>query len=541
MKLNALIVGIFSLLASININGQNVMNVPSSIDGEFYGILNQVINGDTTDNGERANLNRVYKLNRGETYFLSGTIFADYPLRITADAADDSNAPPIITSGVGPNGSVVGNDFFTCSNNVSIKNVAIMGTPPTNVGQVNRVFNIIGEATNIVFNNVYFEWGQWLPIGISADDCTVEVRNCYFKNQHNTSDPFNGRALDLRDSDTKKVIFANNTLFNVNSFMIRGEFNTIDEIQIEHNTLVNTLKWPIQWRYQNNVRVANNLFYNVHSYAETSSDRDGQDSDDMNFGIYNIEPIPQDRLEQIGIDEFDRTIDFTNNNWFYSTEVTDYWSEFDLDGEPFMNSRTMSMMNDANYPNITNANTTNLDPTFVNGAGATGLMVAFMKKKRNNQGSLPWGFDDDGVRTTLTWPIIEDLAYTNADLLEGADDGYAIGDLNWFDGEREQWDTEFHVATKDVVYEENILHAKVYPNPAKDNITISYDLKKSNDVKVKIITRDGKVVYEVTEKKSKGSHSQEVDLETLNLATGTYYYIISSSGSNKSGAIYFTE
>ncbi len=537
------IVHLFTLLLicvfSLGLQAQDILEVPSSIDGEFYGILNQVINGDTTDNGERKNLNRIYKLNRGEVYFLSGTIFANYPLRITADEADDSNPPPIVTSGVGPNGNIVGNDFFTCADDTFIDNIAIMGTPPTNIGQVNRVFFLIGEEATIRFNKVYFEWGQWIPIGVFAGDMDVEIRNCYFKNQNNTSDPFNGRVLDLRDFHTNKLVFVNNTMYNINSFMIRGEFNTIDTVLIEHNTCVNTLKWPIQWRYQSNVRIANNLFHNVHSYGETSDDRIGQDANNLNFGVYNIQPLPPNILEDLGIGEFDRSIDFTNNNWFFTSEVTDYWNNYSLDGEPFMNSRTMGMMNNSDYNNISNTGTTNIEPNFINEAGATELMVEFMIKKREGQGSLPWGFDADGDRRTLTWPIVENLAYTNEDLLTGGDNGFPIGDLNWYQDLAEQWEAEFLVSVNEVSYEENILHTKVFPNPAKEFVNIKYNLVKASNVQITLIDRIGNKLFEENIEQSIGEHTIKLNLEKLNLISGTYYYILNSNNSRNAGLIYY--
>ncbi|HFA51310.1 MAG TPA: T9SS type A sorting domain-containing protein [Bacteroidetes bacterium] len=529
-----------SILLNIPLIGQDTLVVPSSINGEFYGIINQVIDGDTTATGERANPNRVYKLNRGETYLLSGTIFADYPLHITADRADDDNPPPIITSGVSPNGLVVGNDFFTCSNDVTMENIYIMGTPITGLGQVNRVYFIIGDDTKIRFNNVHFEWGQWLCIGIFAADTDVEIRNCYFKNQHNTSDPYNGRAIDFRDFHAKKLVFVNNTMFNVNSFMVREEYSIIDSVLIEHNSVVNALKWPFQYRYHSNSRIANNLFYNSHSYGETADDITDQDIDGLLFGVINLEPIPSDVLDEFNLVENERRLDFSHNNWYFSQEVKDYWTEFGLPEEPFMNSRTMDIFADDNRPNITNTGSTNEEPMFVNGVNAEDLMVTFMRKRRNNQGSLPWGFDADGNRITLTWPIVEDLAYTNANLLTGGDDGYPVGDLNWFPGKREQWEDEFLTAVDDKKPNSTITGIKAFPNPISKEVTIQYNLTEAADVTISIVDRLGIVVHKLSlDNQLIGDHNETINLQKLNIPTGTYYYLIRSGESRRAGKILF--
>ncbi len=531
---------IASLLFSSNSFAQDTLVVPSMINGEFHGALNQIINGDTLSNGDRKNLNRVYKLNRDETYFLSGTIFADYPLRIVAEKADDGHRPAIITSGVGPNGSVVGNDFFTCSNDVTMENFYIMGTPPTNIGQVNRVYFIIGEDTKIRFNNVTFEWGQWLAIGIFSANTDVEIRNCYFKNQHNTSDPFNGRAIDFRDFPAKKLIFVNNTLFNANAYLVRAEYSVIDTVVIEHNSVINALKWPLQWRYETNARIANNLFYNSHSYAETSDDRFDQDLDGLNYGIINLEEMPEDVLDDINLQEKDRSIQFTNNNWFFSQEIKDYWAEFSLDGEPYMNSRTLGFINSNSYPNITETNTTNIDPLFANGVEAESLMVGFMNKKRRNQGSLPWGFDADGIRSSLTWPRIENLAITNDQLLTGGDDGYPIGDLNWYPGQRENWEVDVRLGVEKEYLDSKISLVKAFPNPISKGVNIQYDLIEAGNVNISIVDREGRVIHHIAlENQQTGKYIQILDMDSLEIPTGTYYYLIRSGNSRRAGSLLF--
>ena len=165
-----------------------------------------------------------------------------------------------------------------------------------------------------------------------------------------------------------------------------------------------------------------------------------------------------------------------------------------------------------------------------------------MEKRRNNQGSLPWGFDADGIRFTLTWPIVEDLAYTNTNLLTGADDGYPVGDLNWFPGMVEQWESEFLTAVDEKKSASTIIGIKAFPNPLANDVTIQYNLTKAADVKISIVDRLGVVVHNVSlDQQQIGDHSEVIDMQKLGVPTGTYYYLIRSGESRRAGTIFYVK
>jgi hypothetical protein len=291
--------------------------------------------------------------------------------------------------------------------------------------------------------------------------------------------------------------------------------------------MVNSIKWPIQWEWQVDADFNHNLFYNVHSMGEFPKDKIGQDIDGQAFGIFNMELLPKKYTDTLGYPEAERKVNLRNNNWYYSSEVTDYWASIDsLEGEPFMNERTQGMFDDDNaYPNLIEESTMNLDPGFAN-AGDPAVMVQWIKDLRDtSKETTYWGFDPDNDRFGITWPLPEDLSYTNATLLTAAD-GFPVGDLNWFPDKKEEWITGVEVDNNNLVNKFEL--AQNYPNPFNPSTTINYTIPKNTNVAISIYNAIGqKVVTLVNKKQAAGSYSVNwngKDSFNKTLSSGIYFY-----------------
>ncbi len=431
---------IFSTSQSVFAQADTVI-VPQNINGDPFGAINKTIIGDTTATGERNNPDRYYKLEQDNIYFLSGTMTANFDLRIIADPPEAGHKPPIIASGIASDGSTVGL-YIQCLGDAMFKNIYFQATPPTGQGETFLTIQLLKNDGKYLFDGVHFEWGLWLSIGSWASNTNTTIINSYFRNVENATSQWNGRGISFQNFDQDTVIMVNNTFFNVNSFLLQGQRNLMKYVKFEHNTMVNSIKWPIQWEWQVNADFNNNIFYNIHSMGEFPSDKAGQDIDGLAFGIFNMEELPLLFTDTLGYPEADRIVNLHNNNWFYTQEVLDYWNSIDsLEGEPFMNSRTQGMFDDdSGYPYLSEMNTMNLDPGFVN-AGNPAAMVQWIKDLRDpNIETSYWGYDPDGDRFGVTWPLPEDLSYTNATLLTAADGGFPLGDLNWFPDKKAEWE-----------------------------------------------------------------------------------------------------
>jgi hypothetical protein len=71
-----------------------------------------------------------------------------------------------------------------------------------------------------------------------------------------------------------------------------------------------------------------------------------------------------------------------------------------------------------------------------------------------------------------------------------------------------------------------------YPNPAKDETTISFNIKNNSKVSVKIFDVTGNTVMESTEERTSGNQEFKMNVKTL--ASGTYYYTVTTNTSSLS-------
>lgn len=69
-----------------------------------------------------------------------------------------------------------------------------------------------------------------------------------------------------------------------------------------------------------------------------------------------------------------------------------------------------------------------------------------------------------------------------------------------------------------------------YPNPATDNATISYSLKKAGNVSIVITDLMGRVVMNMEEGNQNAGVNYTVNVNTANLANGTYFYTLNVNG-----------
>ena len=69
-----------------------------------------------------------------------------------------------------------------------------------------------------------------------------------------------------------------------------------------------------------------------------------------------------------------------------------------------------------------------------------------------------------------------------------------------------------------------------YPNPAANNATISYSLNKSGNVSIVVTDLMGRVVMNMEQGNQTAGVNYTVDVNTANLANGTYFYTLNVNG-----------
>jgi hypothetical protein len=530
MKKILLLFFILFIVGDVSFAQADTVMVPSEIGGDPFGAINKFIIGDTTDTGERVNLDRYYKLEKNKIYFLNGIFFSDFDLRLIADDVEEGEVPPIVASTVGSDGILQLIQFKLFANGY-IKNIIFQMTPPSGIGESNACFFLSGEGSNYVFDNVKIEWGLWTGMVTEKPVNKIVVKNCYFRNPQHKTNIWNGRGVGFfQENPADSVIMQNNTFFNMNSFAFFADISSIppDYLLFDHNTIVNSMKFPIHSFWLPNAKVTNNIFYNAHSYGENADDRVGQDPDLLQYGIINISAIPSDLLEYYDIEEGDRSYRVANNAFFYADPIKDYWGVYSLDPTPFMNERVVAMFNDnASFPFLEVSSTITEDPDFIEPGEGMTSMIQWMKNRRDLMGNTYWGWDPDGDKFGVQWPFPEDLSYNNTSMQVASVGGFPLGDLNWWGDIKDEWEEwMMTTATSDIAIS-HVENVSVAPNPTSDHLTIRYGLNERSDISISMFTLNGTKVVEIFRgTQQEGEQSIEWSVKS-GLASGIYLIRIS--------------
>jgi hypothetical protein len=141
------------------------------------------------------------------------------------------------------------------------------------------------------------------------------------------------------------------------------------------------------------------------------------------------------------------------------------------------------------------------------------------------------------------WPIPENLAYSDADLMVGGTNGFPVGDLNWFPTQKASWEAQKDAEHAKLLYMLNNGTLSVqpiggtlpeayaleqnYPNPFNPSTTISFSLPHAGQVSLKVFNMLGQEVATLVD----GNHTAgtyQVQFNATGLSSGVYFYKLTS-------------
>ncbi|HFC00343.1 MAG TPA: T9SS type A sorting domain-containing protein [Phaeodactylibacter sp.] len=522
---------------------QDTLDVaPFTPDGELN--LAPTIFSDTTETGERANLNRVYRLQRGQIYLMDQTVFADYPIRLVADG-DDSQRPPILVRGKYPTGDPIKTFFtFTGSNQShSFKNIIFTGVDEDREyhNQWNRGLKIAGDNVELHLTKCIMNAWAGLFLEVEGDNASLYIKDSEWRNGVGTQGaPWGAQQTVVFSNHLKNLIVLNNTFFNTGGFWLFQEDGVADSVKVEHNTLFTGVIDLLRMRDLVNADFRSNLFYGTHAYGQNQAERDASwfDKDGQIISMFSIDTSGVDLLASNGLTESDKRIVVSNNTYYSPQALQDWWATIPgLYTPVWMHDRTMAMFaDDAAYPNLEAFDNFEMDPNFVDTDMATWVMdevITYCSKTRNGFGSTtsPRNYDAHTGNSDvllMPWPLPESLVYTNADMLVGGHDGLPVGDLNWFPDKRAIYNEDGTVATHDLKkYTSVNVIDNISPNPASDKIFLDINFEQQTFAKIEVININGVVVKTLAGKKyTAGKNVIEIDVNEM--ATGAYSIKVSS-------------
>jgi hypothetical protein len=141
------------------------------------------------------------------------------------------------------------------------------------------------------------------------------------------------------------------------------------------------------------------------------------------------------------------------------------------------------------------------------------------------------------------WPIPENLAYSDADLMVGGTNGFPVGDLNWFPDKKAAWELQKdaeHAKLLDILNSgtlsvqptggtlpEAYALEQNYPNPFNPSTTISFSLPHAGQANLKVFNMLGQEVATLVNG-SLTAGSYQVQFNPAGLASGVYFYKLTS-------------
>ncbi len=521
---------IFALFMANSLFAQSIKVVPA-LDGDGNAYVNSLIKEmveDTLEDGSQAH--DIYMLKKGAVYLLSQKMVFKNPMVIVGEEPTADSAIAQVTPQPFQNGSCIGQIINTYAD-LSIKNVYFHGIATNNTARVGGNLIVAKKPKiRIHLDGVGWDYMGWSSLQLAQDSLVVILENLHVRNNTRPTGVYCPWTMQFKQHNVDTLIVRNCSIFNQLSFLFKGRWMYFNYLEIDHNTIVNTGKWPLHYHWYRDAKITNNIFYNVDLWGDKEPERQGQDPDLEIFGIVNIDTLPGNEVDTLDspytIPENERRVILKNNCYYWSQAALDYYDTQDsVQCNVWMNPRSAAMFaDDENYPGLIEENTYNVDPGFTE----TGpdVILNWVKNARAGGTAYLPGWEPDSAAIpdyymfVLDWPIPEDLTYT-ADLV--STDGFHIGDLNWYPDELEQYEPTSIESDAEVSVPQKFALEQNYPNPFNPTTTINYFTPKAGNVKISVYNVLGQLVKVLVDGNvTAGAHT--VELKAGNLASGVYIY-----------------
>jgi len=528
-----LVAGCLSLLCA---QEADTLDIP----GNTLGVINKMIMGDTTETGQRKNINRVYRLTRGKLYYFTAGLDVRFPFTLIADDEDPGNPtkPPIVAPAILQDNSSPQWFMDIYKGDCTIKNIYFMGfrpdQRPLNAGVAIYLF---ATGSKLVLKNCVFDgWsaGALFNFGRLSK---IFINDCVYRNMQHRTNWLYGQSLRNAVIPLDTVVMINNTMFSSGSYYFCPNRETSNYVHLEHNTIFLNHAQPLYAPYLSNAVIKNNIFYGTFTMGITEAERamgwfdwKGEIS-----SIASIDTIPPDLAARAGINEQDRRVEFSNNVYFWPQKIKDFWTitlQDTVYHPTWMNNRTQRMFSDDDhYPYLIAENNREEDPHFSSSLATQidSLLKYCLKTRDGTQTNYHWWYNPDNDLFGVQWPLPEDLRYQNTALYTAGDDGFPVGDLNWFPEKKAQWEelvSGIKLKEPAKAIRPFELYAN-YPNPFNPVTTISYIVGAHHDVPVLVDLSiynllGQKVATLVSERQPAGKY--EVQWDASGMASGVYLY-----------------
>lgn len=493
-----------------------------------------------------ANPGSTFILQRGGDYVIDREIVVDVPTIFKGEKEPAATKPAVVSYFADP-GLGAYMHLFSVAANCTFQDFGMLGFT-YDEQQIGSVTNIIAPNITVITDGCYFQ-EIWMVQQINGlNKVKMIMKNNKFFNLANIGwDNWGGEGTEW-GGDSIDYQNYNNTYFVCGRTFNAGGSGPNGSELMEHNSYVLTWGDVFFPTYNKDYTVKNNLFYDsqVRGYVgkRKAANGDllwaGDYSDWTNDSICGDISIFPHLADSVG--DIRREVSLNNNLRMYSSKVTDFYAANNVTPQTFFNVSGYKYAERYGWnikDNILQEKGNTVNPQF-----AMGLMpdaaYEIMFKQRIER-SLPAAMRGPdfpyylawlpgGVgKGEFIWPLPYDLKPMNTALWKAGDDGYPLGDLNWFGPEIvAAW--EAGLVNPLVIngigeIKSAEFNLKNYPNPFNSSTLISYTLPIQNKVSLKVFNSTGSEVATLVDAtQSAGNH--DVTFNSANLSQGMYYYKI---------------
>ena len=515
--------------------------------------INEIINGDTLANGSRADLQRVYVLQRGGVWFFNGIINSvEWDVNIKAE--NGSGPKPVIYAAVASGEAAVPSQFIVAEGNVNLKNIVVNGIFDLDTAYTNGTYGAIGNVIryntagdySLVIDSCIFSNAYSSEIGIFGAIRSIRATNTLFTNYgvYPRGDVGNGRALDLRNVSLDTLYLVNNTFVNGFDRVFRHIASTgrLQNIFFEHNTILNdagTYGVIALGLVGAKVNIGDNLFVDPMCSA---SDTVAQRQYDFKENGETFSPDLPGKVKQAWI--YSQKVDsgyvtdykISKNYWYTTPAIQAAWADMKSQYRPLL--KPAPMMTDYLYSKVSDSASAFIELNDISFTNAPGTMEDYVRwfftpaPEGSNELNSGGNFKDQDRRTGIYYRDTMDCSYsTSSPAYTGGSDGFPAGDLNWFPNKKAEWLQLTDVKNVGGVIPMKFSLEQNFPNPFNPSTMIKFSIPKANRVTLVVYNLLGQKIATLIDKDmTAGDH--QADFNAANLSSGIYFYSLTSGTYN---------
>jgi len=514
--------------------GNTFSQDPDTLDvAPGFETLNLAVLGDTTETGEPKNLNRVYRLERGEYYLLNGSITTVNAAPCRVVAAKGDGPKPLIIPAVSESGSAA--RAFRPGGDVEAKGLYITGIDNLGNQAEKNMFRCGGVGARIVVDNCFLDHDAQCFVRMDGDDQKLFLTNSVVRNSINLAKPNNGRFIMTRAS-------TQDTVFVQNCTMYMGSHNPIQGSGMEKNLILDHVTI---YQTRGHMEIRNAVNYTVTNCLFIDYDFEGNWCDPANPDVDSLTQsdfIGYESLDaEVATDE-QRNLSVKNNVFGWTPEILTVFSTHDsIKATPIQNITTQTFFN--TFPNMIYENNIEECPAFSD-APDPSVVAAYatyrIETHQSDENNPDPRADRNGmaaldVDPTSVGPAADEFDFdynTDAAAYTHAEGEFPAGDLNWFPDKKAEWETWIATGVEsknmDAVPAAFALNQN-YPNPFNPSTTIAYQLKSNTKVNLDVYNSLGQHVRTLVNNEQKQAGSYKTQWNGLNdagqhVASGIYMY-----------------